>query len=44
MLLIILLQFIQEFDLHTEKGIQHNPPIELFSKVNLFFHLATLFS
>ncbi|KAL5064369.1 hypothetical protein RYX36_026106 [Vicia faba] len=24
-----------EFDLHTEKGIQHNPPIELFSKLSL---------
>ncbi|XP_004515751.1 protein TPX2-like isoform X2 [Cicer arietinum] len=24
-----------EFDSHTEKGIQHNPPIELFSKLSL---------
>ncbi|KAI5417420.1 protein TPX2 isoform X1 [Lathyrus oleraceus] len=24
-----------EFDLHTEQGIQHNPPIELFSKLTL---------
>ncbi|XP_058764193.1 protein TPX2-like [Vicia villosa] len=24
-----------EFDLHTEKGIQQNPPIELFSKLSL---------
>ncbi|XP_045792475.1 protein TPX2-like isoform X2 [Trifolium pratense] len=24
-----------EFDLHAEKGIQHNPPIELFSKLSL---------
>jgi hypothetical protein len=39
-----LLQFIQEFDLHAEQGIQHNPPIELFSQVNLFFHLSTFIS
>lgn len=24
-----------DFDLHTEKGIQHNPPIDLFSKLSL---------
>ena len=37
----ILLQFIQEFNFHTEKRVQHNPPSELFSKV--WIH-ADLFS
>lgn len=35
----MFLQLLQGFNFHTEKRVRQNPPIELFSKVNISFCL-----